>query len=435
MDIDDMIDKKEDLLKLDYENIWHPFTPLHGQKQPILIEKAKGVYLYTADGNKIIDAVSSWWVSIHGHGNEHIAKAVADQALNMEHVIFAGFTHRPAIQLSKNVLSILPGNQEKVFFSDNGSTAVEVAIKIAFQYWHNMGSPKKKVIAIEGAYHGDTFGAMSIGERGSFNVPFEPFLFDVDFLPFPNERNAKEVINEFTRLVKSGDVSSFIFEPLIQGAGGMRTYPAHILDNLIEIARKHDILCIADEVMTGFGRTGKLFATDYLSNKPDLYCLSKGLTGGTMPMGLTTACSKVVNAFNTDEVTKTFFHGHSYTGNPIACAAANASFELLQDKSFQKNIDRINKSHRSFAEQIEKRASVRDVRVLGTVIAMELELGETSYNNSKRNFIYQFFLDRGILMRPLGNIIYILPPYVMTNDDLQIVYSSVLKLFEYLEQR
>ncbi len=434
MDIDNMLEKREELLRLDYENIWHPFTPLQGQKQPTLIEKAKGVYLYTADGRKIIDAVSSWWVSIHGHGNEHIARAVADQALNMEHVIFAGFTHRPAIQLSKNILSILPNNQEKVFFSDNGSTAVEVAIKIAFQYWHNLDSPKSRVIAIEGAYHGDTFGAMSIGERGSFNIPFEPFLFDVDFIPFPNEKNANEVIRQFTRFVEAGDVSSFIFEPLIQGAGGMRTYPAHILDKLIDIAKQLDILCIADEVMTGFGRTGKLFATDYLSNKPDLYCLSKGLTGGTMPMGLTSASTKVVNAFNTDEVTKTFFHGHSYTGNPIACAAANASFDLLQVKSFQENIDRINQSHQIFAKQVEVRTSVRDVRVLGTVIAMELELGETSYNNSKRNFIYQFFLEKDILMRPLGNIIYILPPFVITSDELQIVYSSILELCEILEK-
>jgi adenosylmethionine-8-amino-7-oxononanoate aminotransferase len=419
-----------DYHKIDKDHIWHPFTPMRGQDSPVLIEKAKGTHLYTENGDKILDAVSSWWVSIHGHGNEHIAKAVAQQALDMEHVIFAGFTHKPAIQLAKNVLSILPENQQKVFFSDNGSTSVEVALKMAFQFWHNQGIERKKVIAIDGAYHGDTFGSMSVGERGSFNIPFEPFLFDVEFIPLPNDENWEEVKTRFNKLISSGDVASFIFEPLVQGSAGMRMYKAEHLQELVLVAQSNDIICIADEVMTGFGRTGKMFATDHLESNPDIFCLSKGLTGGTMPMGLTTASSKIISAFDTDDIYKTFFHGHSYTGNPIACAAANASFELITRPEFQQNLDRIKEQHQGFMEEIQAHSKIKNVRLQGTIIAIELDLGTTSYMNKSRNRIYGFFMDKGILMRPLGNVIYILPPSIISNEELGSIYAGIKELLE-----
>ncbi|MCR9253044.1 MAG: adenosylmethionine--8-amino-7-oxononanoate transaminase [bacterium] len=419
-----------DYHRIDRDHIWHPFTPMRGQDSPVLIEKAKGTYLYTEKGDKILDAVSSWWVSIHGHGNEHIAKAVAQQALDMEHVIFAGFTHKPAIQLAKNVLSILPENQQKVFFSDNGSTSVEVALKMAFQFWHNQGIERKKVIAIDGAYHGDTFGSMSVGERGSFNIPFEPFLFDVEFIPLPNEENWEGVKAQFSDLIASGNVASFIFEPLVQGSAGMRMYKAEHLQELVSVAQSNDVICIADEVMTGFGRTGKMFSTDHIESNPDIFCLSKGLTGGTMPMGLTTASSKIVSAFDTDDIYKTFFHGHSYTGNPIACAAANASFELITKPEFQENLDRINEQHRTFMEEIESHSKIKNVRLQGTIIALELDLGTTSYMNKSRNRIYGFFMDKGILMRPLGNVIYILPPSIISNEELESIYGGIRELLE-----
>ncbi len=423
----------QQLAQIDRDHIWHPFTPLQGQDGPVLIEKAKDVYLYTPDGNKILDAVSSWWVSIHGHGNEKIAEAVGKQVLEMEHVIFAGFTHKPAINLTKNLLSILPENQQKVFFSDNGSTSVEVALKMAFQFWYNQDQPRKKVVAIEGAYHGDTFGAMSTGERGGFNVPFEPFLFDVQFIPLPTKENWQEVKKRFQELINGDDVSSFIFEPLVQGSAGMRMYAPEYLDELIQIAKERKVICIADEVMTGFGRTGKYFACDYLHQNPDIFCLSKGLTGGTMPMGITTASRDIVAAFDTDDIYKTFFHGHSYTGNPIACAAANASFKLISDDRFLSNLQRINHHHKSFMEKVSGHEMLKDIRLTGTILAMELNLGETSYMNKSRNMIYKFFLDRGILMRPLGNVIYILPPAIITNDELDVVYAAIEELLSQLQ--
>lgn len=420
----------ENLLIKDQENIWHPFTPLRGQAEPVLIEKAKGVYLHKSDGGKIIDAVSSWWVSIHGHGNDHIADAVGHQVREMEHVIFAGFTHKPAIQLSENLLSILPVNQKKIFFSDNGSTSVEVGIKMAFQYWYNKEIKKNRVIAIEGAYHGDTFGSMSVGERGGFNIPFEPYLFPVDFIPLPTEDNKEAVVAQFKSYLQKGDVASFIFEPLVQGSAGMRMYPAHILEELVKLAKEADVICIADEVMTGFGRTGKMFATDYLSVPPDILCLSKGLTGGTMPMGITTASDMIVEAFETDDLYKTFFHGHSYTGNPIACAAANASFELTRKPEFFANIERIAKNHQEHMVKIADHKMVKNIRSLGTILAIELNLGNTSYMNKSRNALYKFFQDRGILMRPLGNVIYILPPFIMTDEQLGQVYGAIDELLE-----
>lgn len=411
---------------LDKENIWHPFTSLASEESPILITAGAGVHLITADGRKIIDAVSSWWVNLHGHGNAFIAQAIAKQALQLEHVIFAGFTHEPAIRLSENLLSILPSNQTKIFFSDNGSTAVEVALKMAFQYWHNSGIQKKKVIAIQGAYHGDTFGSMSVGERGIFTNPFEPYLFETAFIDFPDGTNDEKVFQQFASLADANDVSSFIYEPLIQGAAGMRIYSPHILNKILKYAQARDIICIADEVFTGFGRTGKLFASEYMEHQPDIMCVSKGITGGALPLGVTACSEKIVQAFKDENPTKTFFHGHSYTANPIACAAANASFELLSSAECKNNITRIANAHQLFAEKTKPNAHVKAVNSLGTILSIELTTPDaTSYLNSLRKKIYKFFLDKNILLRPLGNVIYVLPPYVITDQQLQTVYDAI----------
>ncbi|GAB3333312.1 adenosylmethionine--8-amino-7-oxononanoate transaminase [Marivirga atlantica] len=421
-----------DWIKRDEQSIWHPFTQLVNGFEHIMVEKAEGAYLYTSDGRKILDAISSWWVNLHGHSHPAIAKAVAEQALNLEHVIFAGFTHEPAITLAENLLSILPPNQSKIFYSDNGSTANEVALKMAFQYWYNKGQQKRtKVIAFEGAYHGDTFGAMSVGDRGPFSAPFSPFLFDVEFLPMPTEENKQEVVDQFQHLVAANEVAAFIFEPLILGSAGMKMYTAEILDELIQFAQAHETICIADEVFTGFGRTGKYFASDYLAHKPDIFCLSKGLTGGAMALGVTSCTEKIMDAYKSADIMKTFFHGHSFTANPIACAAANASFHLLKSSDTQEKISKINQLHLEFYELLKLHKAVENCRVLGTILALDIKTKEvTSYVNEVRHKLYPYFLERNILLRPLGNVIYILPPYIITEKELKRVYKEVLGLLD-----
>lgn len=412
--------------------MWHPFTPLVGSEENLVITRAEGARLYTSEGNEIIDAISSWWVNLHGHSNPHIAEAIANQAKCLEHVMFAGFTHQPAIQLAENLLSILPDNQQKVFLSDNGSTAVEVALKMAFQYWHNKGIPKRRIIALEGGYHGDTFGAMSVGERGAFTTPFWPFLFEVEFIEVSLTDEDTPGINKFQDMLSGGDVAAFIYEPVIQGAAGMRRYSSKWLDQLISMARTNEVLCIADEVMTGFGRTGRMFASEHLVNQPDIICLSKGLTGGALALGATTCTETIQKAYKHQDIHKTFFHGHSYTGNPLACAAANASFELLMAQECQDNIRRITDSFARFRETVQTHEKVKSVTHLGAILAIEFNTGEeTSYINEARHQLYPYFLSRDILLRPLGNIVYLIPPYVISNEELQRVYQAII---DYLQQ-
>lgn len=416
-----------DWISRDEVAIWHPFTPLRGMESPLMIERAVGVNLFTEDGKKIIDAISSWWVNIHGHSHPYLAEAISKQASSLEHVIFAGFTHKPAIKLAERLLEILPDNQSKVFFSDNGSTAVEVAIKMAFQYFFNQDIKKKKIIAIDGAYHGDTFGAMSVGERGPFTEPFDSYLFEVDFIDFPEGENDAAVWDHFQALISSNEVAAFIYEPIAQGASGMRFYDKHLLDRMIELAQANDVICIADEVMTGFGRTGELFASDHLKTNPDIICLSKGLTGGALAMGLTTCTDKIQAAYRSNDLMKTFFHGHSFTGNPMTCAVANASLDLLLSSECKANRERLEKRHLAFKGKIEGHQLVRNPRVLGTIIAFELNTDkDTSYFNEARHHLYPYFIEKGILLRPLGNVIYLIPPYVISDDDLDFIYQTII---------
>lgn len=425
----------DELTRRDRELIWHPFTPLISDMEPLLVREASGVYLHTSGGRKIIDAISSWWVNLHGHSHPHIAAAVAAQARQLDHVIFAGFTHAPAIALAERLLSILPANQRRIFYSDNGSTAVEVAIKMAVQFWRNKGIEKKRIVALDGAYHGDTFGSMSVGERGLFTAPFAHMLFDVTFLDFPSAGREEEVISQFKKCVSKGDTGIFIFEPLVQGASGMRMYSEHVLNEIIEIAHSYEVVCIADEVFTGFGRTGKYFASDYLSYQPDIVAVSKGITGGTMPLSVTSCSDRILGSFLTDDLSKTLFHGHSYTANPIACAAANASFELLTDPDCQERIDLISRLHKEFTEEVGKHPSVANARCRGTIMALDIRTDETtSYSNALRKKIYPFFLERNILLRPLGNTIYVVPPFVITADELTEVYDAIRSFIHSLKK-
>jgi len=424
----------DELKKIDKELIWHPFAPLISPFETIPIQSAKGVNLRTVTGDTIIDAISSWWVNIHGHANEEIANAIYKQAKTLEHVIFAGFTHEPAVKLAKNLMTILPDGFAKIFFSDDGSTSIEVALKTVIQYWHNKGEQKrKKIIALAGAYHGDTFGAMAVGERGSFFEPFSSLLFDVDFIDFPTENNFAQVLIKLDQLTSKADCAGFIFEPLVQGAGGMRMYTPDHLDQMVKLVQSKGLLCIADEVMTGFGRTGTNFATDQIDASPDIVCMSKGLTGGTMAMGITACNQKIVEAFNSPDFAKALLHGHSYTGNPLACAAANASFDIFRSVACRGNIARINERHEAYADLVRKSPAVENVRVRGTILAFDLKgFGETGYESEARKKIYPYFLKKGILIRPLGNVIYLMPPYIISDDELNYIYKSFDEFLELL---
>ncbi|OJW80205.1 MAG: adenosylmethionine--8-amino-7-oxononanoate transaminase [Bacteroidetes bacterium 46-16] len=421
------------LKERDREVIWHPYTPMKIRPESIGIVSGDGVYLQDEDGKRYIDAIASWWVNLHGHAHPHIAQRVSTQLQTLEHCIFAGFSHEPAVQLAERLLPILPGPMAKIFYSDNGSTAVEVAIKMALQYWGNKGLKKKKVVAIEGAYHGDTFGAMSVSGRSIFTAPFDEKLFDVTFIPFPEEGKEQESLNVLESLLQDNDVAAFIAEPLVQGTAGMRMYDPAILEQYFGLCKKYDALVIADEVMTGFGRTGPLFACDTIETGPDMVCLSKGLTGGTMAMGITATTQQVYDAFYDDDMLKTLYHGHSYTANPVSCAAALASLDLTLDEACSANRERIEAQHKIFAAGIKNNSKVRDTRIMGTILALELDTGApTSYTNAQRDLIYNFFIDRNILLRPLGNIIYLMPPYCITNDELKYIYSSITDLINSL---
>jgi adenosylmethionine-8-amino-7-oxononanoate aminotransferase len=414
----------------DSQFIWHPYTQMQDAAHRCIV-KGEGALLYDEDGRSYLDAVSSWWTNIHGHAHPHIAAKIAQQAATLEHVIFAGFTHPPAIELAARLVKHLPSNQQKIFFSDNGSTAVEVALKMAVQFWKNKGERRTKIVAFRNAYHGDTFGAMSIGERGIFTIAFAEMLFDVIFIEAPVPGREEHSINELKSTIKihGESIAAFIFEPLIQGAAGMIMHDPEAMDDLLSICKENEILTVADEVMTGFGRTGKFFACDYLKHQPDIMCLSKGLTGGFLPMAITTCTLEIFNAFlsgKNHRVNKTFYHGHSYTANLIGCAAALASLDLMEMEDTWKNIRRIVSSHGEFTKKMTGQKTLTDVRQCGTVLAVELKTAEgASYLSNVRDSIYAFFLKRGIIMRPLGNVMYLMPPYCMTGNELNYIYHSM----------
>jgi len=427
---------KSSLAQRDQAVIWHPYTQHKNMTPPIPVVRGEGSLLFDDNGKAYIDAISSWWVTIHGHAHPFIADRIFEQAKKLEQVIFTGFTHEPAIELAEKLLEILPGQYAKIFYSDNGSTAVEVAIKMAIQFWQNLSdqnkAPRRKILAFKNAYHGDTFGAMSVSERGIFTWAFQDYLFEVIFIDTPLAANIDQILTIIRQYGK--EIACFIYEPLIQGAGGMNIYESSLLDMLLdEICAQH-IICVADEVMTGFGRTGKPFAGEYLRNRADIICLSKGLTGGTMAMGITAATQKIFDAFLSDDRQKTFFHGHSFTANPIACSAALASLDLFQKQECADAILRIEEGHSLFANRIIGFGGAKQVRRLGTVIAFEVRSGKDGYLNNIGSLLTNAALENGIFLRPLGNTIYIMPPYCITDAQLKKVYEFLIGWMESLSR-
>ena len=415
------------LIKKDKMYVWHPFTQMQTADEPLEIIRAEKTLLFTADHKTYIDCNSSWWVNVHGHGHPHIGQAISEQFSLIDHVIFAGATHPKAVELAERIISILPEKHfQKVFFSDNGSTAIEVALKMVFQFWHNKNQPKKRILALEGAYHGDTFGAMAIGQRGYFNAPFEHFFFDVDQLEFPTIEKETTLLIQAEELFKTGEFAAIIVEPLIQGSAGMRTYSSKWLEKIVVLARKYKVLVIFDEVMTAWGRTGKLFAMNHMTELPDIVCLSKGLTGGVLPLGLTISTDEIYDAFLSDEKTKALLHGHSFTGNALACAAACASLDLFEREETWERITSLCKSNLEFSKTLENHPKIEEIRLCGTILAIELKSVEgNTYFSGIRDIAYRYFLENGLLIRPLGNVIFINPPYCITDMELELIYEKI----------
>lgn len=416
------------LTERDQNNIWHPYTQHKTAALPIAIKKGEGALLWDENDKEYIDAIASWWVNPFGHSNKYIADAIYQQLTTLEHVLFGGFTHEPAIILAEKLLEILPKNQQKVFFSDNGSTAVEVAIKVALQYFFNKGEKKTTIIAFENAFHGDTFAAMAASGISFYTQAFQGMFIDVVRIPVPIKGQEQESFDALREVIKTHNCAGFIFEPLVQGAAGMVMYEPESLDKLIQICQENKVLTIADEVMTGFGKTGKTFACDYITEQPDMMCLSKALTGGTIPMAITTFTQDIFEAFYDEDINKALFHGHTFTANPTGCAAALASLSLLQSQEMQENITRINLRHLAFQNHVKNHPKVTTTRVLGTIFALEIVTeSSASYYGTLRNKLYDFFIENGVILRPVGNIVYILPPYIITDEQLQKVYEVVEK--------
>jgi adenosylmethionine---8-amino-7-oxononanoate aminotransferase len=418
--------------------IWHPFTQDALDPPAIRITKAEGVYLHTADGRKLIDGISSWWVNLHGHGHPAIVAAIAEQAAKVDHILLAGFTHDAVEDLRSGLKKIVPRGLEHIFFSDDGSTAVEVALKMAVQYWQNVGRPERRsIVALEHAYHGDTVGAMSVGAASAFTDPFRDMLFPVHRVhsaychrcPVGKTRAtcAIDCVEKLERLLeeKGGEIAAVIVEPLLQGAGGMIVHPVEFLQRIRKACSEHDVLLIADEVLTGFGRCGKMFACELAGIAPDIMCLSKGLSGGVLPMGATVCTNAIHEAFVSKDRSRTFYHGHSYTGNPIAAAAGAASLRIFEDEPVFERIGRIARIHCERLASIRNHPAVAEVRSIGTMAAVELRADDAGYFSNLRPKLYRFFLDAGVLLRPLGNVVYVLPPYVISEERLHFVHDRI----------
>jgi adenosylmethionine---8-amino-7-oxononanoate aminotransferase len=419
-------------------HLWHPFTHEGADPAPLRIRRGEGVFLETHDGRRILDAISSWWVNLHGHSHPAIAAAIAEQAARLEHVLFAGFSHEPAEELASRLGKIVPAPLRHIFFSDDGSTAVEVALKLAVQCWRNCGRPeKRRIVALENAYHGDTVGAMSVSDDSPFTSAFESLRLQVlrthsascAHCPVGLTRAAChiECLAKLEQLLteRGYEIAAVIVEPLLQGAGGMIVHPEEFLTGVRRLTAAHDVLLIADEVLTGFGRTGRMFACERAAVVPDFMCVAKGITGGFLPLAATLTTDRVHDAFAGGDRSRAFFHGHSYTANPIACAAANANLQIFDTEPVFESIAAIEKVHVTRLPAFATHPGVADVRHIGTVAAIELKVPDAGYLSSLRPRLYEFFLNRGVLLRPLGNVVYILPPYVITPDQLNFIYDVV----------
>jgi adenosylmethionine---8-amino-7-oxononanoate aminotransferase len=407
--------------------IWHPFTQHALLPDSIFIERSEGAYLYTKYGQRIIDGISSWWVNIHGHNHPEIVAAVQAQAAQLDQIIFAGFTHEPAERLAAKLIALTPSNLTRVFFSDSGSTAVEVALKLALGFWAHKGNARRGVVALEHAYHGDTFGAMSVGARGVFNAPYAPLLFDVHRLPFPAHGSEHLTIEAFERLLKvqADGIAALIVEPLVLGAAGMMVYDAVTLRALYELCRRYAVLFIADEVMTGWGRTGTRFACEQAGIQSDIVCLSKGLTGGFLPLAVTLATEEIYREFYSTDRAKTFFHSSSFTGNPLACAAACASLELWDKEAVMERIRIIHDQQAALLPRLKAREDVENVRHIGTIVACDVRNADRGYLSRIAPRLYRYFVAKGVLLRPIGQSIYMMPPYCVSKEDLDVIVGTI----------
>lgn len=408
--------------------VWHPFTQHAVLPDAVLISRGEGAWLETADGRRIFDAISSWWVVTHGHRHPHIIKAIKDQADRLDQIIFAGFTHEPAEQLARRLVAITPPQLEYVFFSDSGSTSVEVALKMALGFWRHSGEKRSRILALEGAYHGDTIGGMSVGERGVFNAPYDPLLFDVERIPFPQRGREDDTFAALKAACSRGGIAALIVEPLVLGAGGMLIYPPAVLAEMKRICEAHGVLFIADEVMTGWGRTGTLFACEQAGVVPDIACYSKGLTGGSVPLAVTLCRADIFDAHYSTDRTRTFFHSSSYTANPIACAAALANLEVWEREPVMERITQVSVTHEKRLEAFRDNPRFANVRQIGTIAALDIVASDAGYMADIGPRLYRGFLDRGLLVRPLGNTIYIMPPYCSTDAELGQVYDAIGEL-------
>lgn len=420
----------ENLRTRDKRHLWHPLTQHKLSPDTLPISRAQGALLFDAAGNSYVDGISSWYTCVYGHCHPHILQRVIAGMQRLDQVVFSGFTHEPAIRLSEELIKILPGNQQKLFFSDNGSTATEIGIKMALQYHHNKGDKKRKVLmAFEEGFHGDTFGAMSASGLSVYNGPFEEFFIEVERLPVPHPDTIEGLLRDLGERLGKGDVAGFIYEPLVQGAAGMKMHDAQGLDRILALFREQGALTIADEVMTGFGKTGNFFASDHLHHEPDILCLSKALTAGLVPMGLTSCSEAVYAAFYSDDIAKGLFHGHTYSANPLACTAALAALELLQSPEIQEGIRNIATWHRAFQQEMDVHPKVAGTRTLGVIFALELKTEMERYG-AARTKLYDHFMSRGVYLRPLGNTLYLLPPYIITREQLEQIYDAIRSALE-----
>ncbi|EHK54568.1 adenosylmethionine--8-amino-7-oxononanoate transaminase [Allomesorhizobium alhagi] len=405
--------------------VWHPFTQHAAEPAMPSIARTGGAHLETADGRRILDAISSWWVVTHGHRHPAIVEAIRKTADSLDQIIFAGLTHEPAERLANALIGLAPSGLDWVFYSDSGSTSVEVALKMALGYFRNIGAPRSRIVAMEHSYHGDTIGAMSVGARGVFNAAYEPLLFEVDTIPFPAAGREQETLDRFEAVSRDRSAAALIAEPLVLGAGGMLMYPAWVLAELKKIAEASGTLFIADEVMTGWGRTGTLFACEQASISPDILCTSKGLTGGAIPLAATLATDAIFQAHYSVDRKKTFFHSSSYTANPIACAAALANAEIWRDEPVTERIAALSARQAAGLRRFRDNPFFTDSRATGTIAALDLRAGSAGYLAEIGPKLRAFFLERGLLVRPLGNVLYLLPPYCITGNELDGLYDAI----------